>query len=118
MSKPIVLYDGYCVLCNRSVAFLQKRQRPSAIEYASQQSARGKALLKKLGRSRSKTEMLVLYEDGRGYLRSTAALRALRNLRFPWPLLYGLIRIPAFLRDPVYNLIAHNRFRWFGRIRE
>ncbi len=118
MSKPIVLYDGYCVLCNRSIAFLQKRQRPGAIEYASQQSARGEALLKKFGLPRKKTEMLVLYEDGRSYLRSTAALRALRNLRFPWPLLYGLILIPAFLRDPVYNLVAHNRYRWFGRTRE
>ncbi len=115
MTKPLVLYDGYCALCNHSVAFLQARQRSGALDYASLQSARGQALLKALGLAGENFDTLVLYENGRATLRSTGALRLLRYLHFPWPLLYALIAIPPFLRDPVYNLIAHNRYRWFGR---
>ncbi len=114
----MVLYDGYCALCNASVAFLQALQRAGALEYASLQSTRGQALLKEVGLSGENFDTLVLYEGGRVHLRSTGALRLLRYLRFPWPLLYALIVIPPFLRDPVYNLIAHNRYRWFGRSRE
>lgn len=112
--KAMILFDGYCALCNHTIAFLQARQRPGALEYASLQSARGHALLKELGKSPDKFDTLILFEGGRGYLRSTGALRALRYMRFPLPLLYALILIPPFLRDPVYNLIAHNRYRWFG----
>ena len=116
MPAPLILYDGYCVLCNRSVQFMQARQRPGALEYASQQSEHGRAALKDCGLDKRRLDMLVFVENGRCYLRSTAALRALRYLRFPWPLLYAFIIVPPFLRDPVYNLIAHNRYRWFGKI--
>lgn len=114
MIRPVIIYDGYCALCNRSVAFLQARQRPDSLEYAAQHSQRGQAALKDCGLS-GELETVVLCESGRCHLRSTAALSALRYLRFPWPLLYVFILAPAFLRDPIYNLIAHNRTRWFGR---
>lgn len=113
---PLILYDGYCVLCNRSVAFMQARQRPGALEYVAQHSERGREILEACGLGGKPQEMLVFYENEHCYLRSTAALRALRYLRWPWPLLYIFILVPPFLRDPVYNLIAHNRYRWFGRL--
>lgn len=116
MTVPLIIYDGYCALCNRSVQFMQARQRTSALQYAAQHSERGKAALSACGLSKAQVDMLVFHEQGRCYLRSTAALRAFRYLRFPWPLLYVLILVPPFLRDPVYNLIAHNRYRWFGRM--
>lgn len=115
LSRPLVLYDGYCALCNASVAFLQACQRAGALEYASLQSPRGQTLLKEIGLSGETLDTLVLYEGGRAYLRSTGALRLLRYLRLPWPLLYVFIVVPPFLRDPVYNLIAHNRYRLFGK---
>ena len=118
MSKPLILYDGYCALCNRSVHFLEARQRPDSLEFVSQQSERGKAALKDCGLDKRRLDTLVLVENSRCYLRSTAALRAFRYLRFPWPLLFAFSIVPPFLRDPVYNLIAHNRYRWFGRKRE
>lgn len=111
MSKPLILYDGDCILCNRSVKFLQARQRPGALEYATQQSELGRAALKGCGLDKRRLETLVLIADGRCFQQSTAALRALRYLRFPWPLLYAFIIVPPFLRDPVYDLIAHNRYR-------
>ncbi|MEX1071425.1 MAG: DUF393 domain-containing protein [Anaerolineales bacterium] len=116
MSKALILYDGYCVLCNRSVQFMQARQRPASLEYASQQSVRGQQALSACNISIASIDMLVFVEKGRCYLRSTAALRAFRYLRFPWPLLYALILFPSFMRDPIYNLIAHNRYHWFGSL--
>jgi predicted DCC family thiol-disulfide oxidoreductase YuxK len=116
VAKPLILYDGYCVLCNRSVQFMQARQRPGSLEYASQQSERGKIALKACGLDKRQLDMLVFIEDGRCFLRSAAALRAIRYLRFPWPLFLMFTIVPPFLRDPVYNLIAHNRYHWFGRM--
>lgn len=109
--KPLVLYDGYCALCSRSVSFLQARQRADALEYAPLQSERGQHVLQTTGLPAQRFDSLVLLEGGHVYLRSTAALRLLHYLRFPWPLL-GLLRlVPAFLRDPVYDFIAHNRHK-------
>jgi predicted DCC family thiol-disulfide oxidoreductase YuxK len=95
---------------------LQARQRPDAIEYASQQSERGQAALKLCGLSTKATDMLVAVLNGRCYVRSSAVLRVFRFLRFPWPLLYGFILVPRVIRDPIYNLIAHNRYSWFGHM--
>jgi predicted DCC family thiol-disulfide oxidoreductase YuxK len=113
--KPLVLYDGYCALCNRSVNFLQARQREGALEYASLQSARGQRVLAAARLPQQDYDSIVVQDGGRIYLRSAAALHLLRYLRFPWPLLGVLRLVPTFLRDPLYNLIAHNRYRWFGR---
>lgn len=114
--SALIIYDGYCALCNRSVAFLQARHRLGALEYAAQHSERGAAALAACGLDAPSVETVVLMEGDRCYRRSTAALRAMRFLRFPWPLLTVLLLIPPFLRDPVYNLIAHHRYRWFGRL--
>jgi predicted DCC family thiol-disulfide oxidoreductase YuxK len=114
--KPLIIYDGYCALCDRSVAFMQARQRSGTLEYAAQHSERGQRVLSELNAKHLAADMLILVENGRAHLRSTAALRAFRYLRLPWPLLSVFLIVPPFLRDPVYNLIAHNRYRWFGRL--
>jgi len=59
---------------------------------------------------------ILLLEDGEVHSRSTAALRALRHLKGPARWLYPLILLPKFLRDPVYDVVARNRIRWFGRL--
>jgi predicted DCC family thiol-disulfide oxidoreductase YuxK len=110
-----ILFDGYCKLCNASVQFLQRRQRAGSLSYESLQSDQAKRILKKCGLSATVLETVILVEGGRCYTRSTAALHATRHLRFPWPLLYGLVVVPRFVRDPIYNLVAHNRHRLFGR---
>lgn len=115
MSKPLVLYDGYCAPCNRSVSFLQARQLPGALEYASLQSPRGQRVLAAAGLPQQDYDSVVVQDGERVYLRSAAALHLLRYLRSPWPLLGALRIVPTFLRDPVYNLIAHNRYAWFGK---
>jgi predicted DCC family thiol-disulfide oxidoreductase YuxK len=60
-------------------------------------------------------ETIVLLEDGEVYVRSDAALRIARRLTFPWPLAYGLMIVPRFIRDAVYDFIAVRRYRWFGQ---
>jgi len=62
-----------------------------------------------------KADTVVLYHEGRLYLRSTAALWALSLLGGAWKFVLILFVFPAFVRDPIYNLIARNRYRWFGK---
>lgn len=59
---------------------------------------------------------ILLLEGDRVYTRSTAALRAVRHLKGPARWLYPLILVPKILRDPIYDMIARNRIRWFGRL--
>jgi predicted DCC family thiol-disulfide oxidoreductase YuxK len=116
MSKALVLYDGYCVLCNGLVNFIMSRQKPDALEHASLQSPRGKRVLAECGLSTTDLDTFVLYVDGRCSTRSTAALQLTGFMHFPWPLLQMLLLVPGLLRNPVYNWVARNRFKWFGRI--
>jgi predicted DCC family thiol-disulfide oxidoreductase YuxK len=114
--KALVLYDGYCALCSRIVNFIGPRQREGALEFAALQSGRGQKVLEECRLSTSELDTFVLYVDGECQVRSTGALRLMGYLRFPWPLLQGLLIVPAFLREPIYNWVAHNRFKWFGRL--
>ena len=111
----LVLYDGYCALCNGVVNFVRPRQKAGALEFASLQSTRGQQLLEECGLSIDQLDTFVLYEDGRCIVRSEAALRLTRHLRFPWPLMQVFLMVPSFLRNPVYNWVARNRYRWFGQ---
>lgn len=114
-SPAILLFDGVCNLCNASVNFIIDRDPQAYFRFAPLQSETGRRLLEKHGLPTGSMDTVVLVEDDRAYVRSTAALRIARHLVFPWPLLaLGLI-LPAFLRDLVYKLIANNRYRWFGK---
>ena len=111
----IVLFDGVCNLCNASVQFIIRRDPSGCFHFASRQSAPGRELLERHGLDPQRDDSIVLLERGRVYLRSTAALRIAQRLRWPWPLLFGFILVPRFLRDSLYDWIAANRYRWFGK---
>ena len=116
--QPVVLFDGVCNLCNGSVLFIIKRDRPARFRFAALQSEAAAAALKTIDPSLNVgglPDSMVLIEDGRLFTRSTAALRVARGLRFPWPLMYGFIIVPPFLRNWMYDIIARHRYRWFGR---
>ena len=113
--SPIILFDGVCNLCNASVQFVMDRERGRTFRFAALQSEAGQALLKRHKLPAGELSSVVLLEQGRGFTRSTAALRIARRLRFPWPLAYGLVLIPPLLRNWVYDLVARNRYRWFGK---
>ncbi|WP_037283480.1 thiol-disulfide oxidoreductase DCC family protein [Saccharibacillus sacchari] len=112
----VVLIDGVCHFCQGAVRFIVKRDPKGVFNFASLQSELGTRLSGGEGFEASgEPNTLVLVEKGRRYVRSTAALRIARKLRFPWPLLYALIIVPRPLRDAVYRYIARNRYRWFGK---
>lgn len=112
---PILLFDGVCNLCNASVQFILKRDPKGIFRFASLQSATGQALLRHAGLPTADITTGVLFENGKAYLRSDASLRAVRLLPGFWPLLYGFTIVPRFIRHTVYDWIARNRYRWFGK---
>lgn len=113
--KTIILFDGVCNLCNGAVTFIIKRDKKDRFRYAALQSRVGKALTDKHGIDTSKTDSIILIEDDRCYTKSSAALRIARHLSGGYPLLYGLMILPSFIRDRLYDGIAENRYRWFGK---
>jgi len=113
--KPIILFDGYCNLCSASVVFVLKRERGDVFRYASLQSDFAGRLLSDMGLDKDVPDSIVLVEGGQAYTRSTAALHIARRLKFLWRALYAFIVVPKFIRDPVYDWIARNRYKWFGK---
>ncbi|MFD1175209.1 thiol-disulfide oxidoreductase DCC family protein [Paenibacillus puldeungensis] len=109
---PIVLFDGVCHLCQGAIKFIIKRDDRGRFRFAALQSEAGRQQLQ--GKTLVE-DTIVLVENDRCYTRSTAALRIVRKLRFPWPLLYFFIIIPPVVRDGVYRFIAAHRYRWFGK---
>ena len=119
-TRPIVLFDGVCNLCNGAVTFVIDRDPEATLAFAPLQSslARERIAAASRGESRSASasgDSIVLLEEGRVHTRSTAALRIARRLRRPWPLLGVFLAVPAPLRDALYDLIARHRYRLFGR---
>lgn len=112
----LILFDGVCNLCNASVNFVIDRDPQALFSFASLQSEVGQLLLKHDGRPENSLESVMLWQDGRLYRKSRAALEIARQLNGAWPVLYAFIVIPPFIRDFVYGLIAANRYRWFGRM--
>ena len=112
----VVLFDGECNLCSRSVRFVIARDPKGQFRFAPLQSEMARLLLQSRGMSAERFDTVVLAERDRISTRSTAALRIARKLRFPWPLAYyALIWIPRPLRDVAYDFVARRRYRWFGR---
>lgn len=112
-NNHIILFDGVCNLCNASVKFIIRYDCKKKFRFASIQSAAAQKLLETF--QNEKISDAVLYiENGILYQESTAALKIARYLCwFSW--LNVLLIIPAWFRDPVYRLIARNRYRWFGK---
>lgn len=117
-SRALLLFDGVCTLCNGVVNFVLDADSEGYYRLGALQSEAARPYLQVHGLDPKELNTVVLIENGRLYTRSTAALRVLRHLDAPWPLLYGLIAVPRALRDWVYDWIAENRYAWFGRREE
>ena len=112
---PILLFDGHCNLCNTGVQYVVKRDPSSTIRFASLQSGAGRRLLVENNIDPNYIDSLVLFEEERFSLSSTAALRILSYLDGWERHLIYLTVLPRPLRDLVYRFIAKNRYKWFGR---
>lgn len=113
--RPVMLFDGVCALCSRGVRFVLRHERDHTIVFAAMQSRAAQMLLARHGLSPTDWSSFVLIEDGRVLMRSQAAGAVARHLRAPWRWLgvYGVL--PRGLADRLYDWVAGNRYRWFGR---
>jgi predicted DCC family thiol-disulfide oxidoreductase YuxK len=112
---PIVLFDGICRFCDASVNWIIDHDPQGRIRFAALQSDVGQKLLERFGLSKTDFDSLVLVEGERCWCRSDAALGVARHLPMPWSFLSAFLLMPAFLRDPLYGLLAANRYNWFGQ---
>jgi predicted DCC family thiol-disulfide oxidoreductase YuxK len=111
----IVLFDGICNLCNASVRFISRHDKDNKIQFASLQSEKAKELLKNVAFNNENLNSIVFIADQKIFLKSDAAIEIAKLLNgFPRYLQYFRI-IPRFIRDIVYDLIARNRYRLFGK---
>jgi predicted DCC family thiol-disulfide oxidoreductase YuxK len=110
-----MVFDGACNLCHASVQFVLRRDPRAKIRFLAIQSPAGHAFLARNGLPMQSYESFYLVEGGVILQKSRAFLRLVKYLRFPWPLLGIFGVLPAWLLDPLYDVIARNRYRWFGR---
>ena len=115
---PVILFDGVCNFCNSSVNFVIKRDRKQRIKFAPLQTDIGKCLVQEFGLPADDLQSFIFIEKGLLYKKSTSALKVCKYLNGLWPLCYGFIIIPVFIRDGVYDFIAKRRYKWFGRKEE
>lgn len=118
VNSPIVFFDGVCNLCNQSVLFIIQRDPEAHFRFATLQSAMGQRILTTYGHATTAQDSVLLFQHSKLYDRSRAALEICRALSGLWPLLYVFIIVPPFLRNGVYDWIARNRYRWFGKKEE
>jgi len=111
----VVLFDGTCAFCEGAVTFIARRDPAGYFRFGASQSPEGQALLARHGLGREQARSIVLIEDGRAYLRSTASLRIARRLTLPWRLLGAALVVPRPVRDGVYRVVAAVRHRIAGR---
>lgn len=115
MEPAIVLFDGECSFCDRSVNFIIARDPQKHFRFLPLQTARGRAVCKACGCGEN-LDTMVLVEGESCSTKSTAALRIARRLSGGWPLLYVFIVVPGFIRNFAYGIFARNRYRWFGKV--
>lgn len=115
VEKEILLFDGVCNLCNSSVNFIIDHDPKGHFKFAALQSEFGQKKLEELGFDQEEFDSLVLLSGDKVYKKSSAALRIARKLSGLYPLLYVFIIIPPFIRHGVYNIIAKNRYKWWGK---
>ncbi|SFE26351.1 Predicted thiol-disulfide oxidoreductase YuxK, DCC family [Paenibacillus algorifonticola] len=114
--RALLLVDGQCQLCSKISQFVIARDQAACFRFATLQSPAGQYVLEQHLLSTSDSDTFVMIEDGCCYTKSEAALRVLRQLKGLWPLLYGLMIVPALLRNVVYDWIAAKRYGWFGQV--
>ena len=110
-----MLFDGNCNLCNGAVRFILRRDARARFRFAALRSRAAQQALAAVPTRGPLPDSIVLVQHGRVHVKSGAALAIARQLRFPWPLLAVFWLVPYALRDLVYDWIARNRYRWFGR---
>ncbi|TDT45388.1 putative DCC family thiol-disulfide oxidoreductase YuxK [Maribacter spongiicola] len=115
-NKKIILFDGVCNLCNNSVQFAIKRDKNDIFRYAAIQSETGKKLLKERNIDTNEVDSIILIEPNIAYYtKSTAALEICKDLKGLNTVSTILLWLPESFRNIVYDFVAANRYKWYGK---
>lgn len=112
--QPILVFDGKCMLCSATVQFIFAHERDRRLRFVVAQSPLGAALYRHFGLSSVDYDTNIVLENGKVLTKSESSIRIFEIVGGPWSLMSALRLLPAFIRDPVYELIARNRLRWIG----
>jgi len=118
-NKKLILFDGVCNLCNEAVLKIIKQDKRNIFLFTALQSNTGKNIINELGIDTSKIDSIVLYIPGENYfIKSEAAFKIANEFSGIWKLIQVFRVLPIFLNDFIYDFIAKNRYRWFGKKNE
>ncbi|MFT5715562.1 MAG: putative DCC family thiol-disulfide oxidoreductase YuxK [Flavobacterium sp.] len=115
-NKKVILFDGVCNLCNTAVQFIIKHDKKDLFRFVALQSELGQSIVKHIGVDTKNMDSIILYEPGVAYyVKSVAALEIAKRLRGVIALISIFKILPTGLKDSVYDYIAKNRYKWFGK---
>jgi len=115
-NKKIILFDGVCNLCNSSINYVIDYDKKDVFRFVSLQSDLGKTIQDYLGIENTSLDSIILYIPNEAYyIKSTAALKIMTTFSGAWKLMHVFTIIPSPIRDIVYNYIAKNRYKWYGK---
>ena len=112
---PIILFDGVCNFCNGAINFILRQDKQGVFRFAPLQSAKGQELLRQFDLPQQSFDSFILLDEGKVYKSSSAGLRLYNKLPWYWKWTQVFWIVPQFVRDAVYDAIARNRYRWFGK---
>ena len=116
--KPIILFDGVCNFCNAGVNFIIRQDKENIFRFTALQSRAGQRLTEQYHLPKKDFDSFIFIENGKVYNRSTAGLKVYNKLPWYWKWTQVFSIVPKFLRDGVYDFIARNRYKWFGKKEE
>ena len=115
-NKKIIIFDGVCNLCNSAVQFIIKNDKKDIFRFVALQSELGNELCRYIGVDQTKIDSIILYKPGIAYYyKSSAALEIAEELGVIYSMISVLKIFPEKLRNYVYDYIARNRYKWYGK---
>lgn len=115
-NKKIILFDGVCNLCDNAIQYVIKHDKKDVFRFVPLQSELGIKILDYLKIDTSKTDSVILYDPGKAYYyKSTAAIEILKILGGFNQWLVVFLILPHGIRDYVYDYVAKNRYKWYGK---
>lgn len=115
MNHQVIIFDGVCNLCNGFIQFIIKNDKKNKFKFCSLQSEQGQNIIKQNSKDLKNIDSVLLFTNNQIYNKSTAVLKIAKTLGFPYNIIKITSVIPVKLRDRIYDFIAKNRYRWFGK---
>ena len=114
-NKTVILFDGECLLCNSWVQWLIKRDKKEIFSFCPLQTPKGQKIIQQFGAPIAHLDTVILIEEQHAFIKSSAVIRILRRLPYPYKAGFLFISIPRPIRDWCYDFVAQRRFKWWGR---